>query len=96
YDTAQQLKEQQDVYANTRALAGEWEDLGEFPDNLQWEVLVDVLRGCVKVCFSLSYCARGHANMSLLEIRFTHIATRRLSMCSVIFCGQRRIYQIDL
>lgn len=48
YDTARQLKEQQDVYC-TRALAGEWEDLGEFPDNLQWEALVDVLRGRVKI-----------------------------------------------
>lgn len=48
YDTARQLKEQQDAYC-TRALAGEWEGLGEFPDNLQWEALVDVLRGRVKV-----------------------------------------------
>lgn len=48
YDTARQIKEQQDAYC-TRALAGEWEDLGEFPDNLQWEALVDVLRGRVKI-----------------------------------------------
>ncbi|KAG0707315.1 composite domain of metallo-dependent hydrolase [Suillus ampliporus] len=48
YDTARQLKDQQDAYC-TRALAGEWENLGEFPDNLQWEALVDVLRGRVKV-----------------------------------------------
>ncbi|KAJ8582701.1 composite domain of metallo-dependent hydrolase [Rhizopogon salebrosus TDB-379] len=48
YDTARQLKEQQDAYC-TRALEGEWEGLGEFPDNLQWEALVDVLRGRVKV-----------------------------------------------
>lgn len=52
YDTARQLKEQQDAYC-TRALAGEWEGLGEFPDNLQWEALVDVLRGRVKACFSI-------------------------------------------
>jgi hypothetical protein len=51
YDTARQLKEQQDAYC-TRALEGEWEGLGEFPDNLQWEALVDVLRGRVKVCLS--------------------------------------------
>ncbi|OAX43328.1 composite domain of metallo-dependent hydrolase [Rhizopogon vinicolor AM-OR11-026] len=48
YDTARQLKEKQDAYC-TRALAGEWGGLGEFPDNLQWEALVDVLRGRVKV-----------------------------------------------
>ncbi|KAG1808290.1 composite domain of metallo-dependent hydrolase [Suillus subaureus] len=47
YDTARQIKEQQDAYC-ARALAGEWENLGEFPDNLQWEALVDVLRGRVK------------------------------------------------
>ncbi|KAG1739288.1 hypothetical protein EDB19DRAFT_1908925 [Suillus lakei] len=29
--------------------AGEWGDLGEFPENLQWEALIDVLRGCVKI-----------------------------------------------
>jgi hypothetical protein len=51
YDTARKLKEQQDAYC-TRALAGEWEDLGEFTDNLQWEALVDVLRGRVKACFN--------------------------------------------
>jgi hypothetical protein len=77
YDTARQIKEQQDAYC-TRALAGEWENLGEFPDNLQWEALVDVLRGRVKVCFNISYFVRGHTNISLLEIRFTHIAMRRL------------------
>lgn len=29
--------------------AGKFEGLGEFPDDLQWEALVDVLRGRVKV-----------------------------------------------
>lgn len=61
YDTARQIKQQQDAYC-TRALAGEWEDLGEFPDNLQWEALVDVLRGRVKVC--LSCCLRRYADSS--------------------------------
>lgn len=77
YDTARQIKEQQDAYC-TRALAGEWEDLGEFPDNLQWEALVDVLRGRVKVCFSVSCCVREYSDISLLDIRFTRIAMRQL------------------
>ncbi|KAK0193022.1 carbohydrate esterase family 9 protein [Armillaria mellea] len=32
-----------------RALAGQWSGLGDFPESLQWEALVDVLRGRVKV-----------------------------------------------
>jgi hypothetical protein len=30
-------------------MAGQWQDLGEFPEDLQWEALVDVLRGRVKI-----------------------------------------------
>ena len=33
-----------------KALAGQWDGLGAFPESLQWEALVDVLRGRVKVC----------------------------------------------
>ncbi|KAL1703300.1 hypothetical protein EV121DRAFT_281199 [Schizophyllum commune] len=50
YDKARQIKEAQDDYCEA-ALAGEW-DLVEgkpFPEELQWEALVDVLRGKVKV-----------------------------------------------
>jgi hypothetical protein len=71
YDTARQIKEQQDAYC-TRALAGEWEDLGEFPDNLQWEALVDVLRGRVKVPFSLPCCVKGYSNISPRNKIHTH------------------------
>ena len=49
YDHAQQIKEKQDAYCE-RAFSGRWSDLGEFPEDLQWEALVDVLRGRVKVC----------------------------------------------
>ena len=28
---------------------GKWNNLGDFPEDLQWEALVDVLRGRVKV-----------------------------------------------
>ncbi|KAF8904152.1 hypothetical protein CPB85DRAFT_1225892 [Mucidula mucida] len=48
YNTARILKEKQDVYCD-KALAGQWIGLGEFPDDLAWEALVDVLRGRVKV-----------------------------------------------
>jgi hypothetical protein len=48
YDSARRIKEKQDDYC-LRALRGQWKDLGEFPEDLQWEALVDVLRGRVKV-----------------------------------------------
>lgn len=48
YNKARQVKEQQDSYC-AKALAGEWKGLSSFPEDLQWEALVDVLRGKVKV-----------------------------------------------
>ncbi|KAL1759392.1 hypothetical protein FB107DRAFT_205135 [Schizophyllum commune] len=48
YETARKIKESQDQYCE-KALAGQWHGLGEFPEDLQWEALVDVLRGRVKV-----------------------------------------------
>jgi hypothetical protein len=48
YDKARQIKGKQDAYCNA-ALAGQWTGLGEFPEDLQWEALVDVLRGRVRV-----------------------------------------------
>ncbi|KAJ7510407.1 hypothetical protein B0H11DRAFT_1187413 [Mycena galericulata] len=48
YHTASQIKKQQDDYCS-KALANEWEGLGDFPENLQWEALVDVVRGRVKL-----------------------------------------------
>ncbi|KAK7059701.1 carbohydrate esterase family 9 protein [Favolaschia claudopus] len=48
YDTARVLKEKQDTFCS-KALSGRWKDLGDFPEDLQWEALVDVLRGRVKV-----------------------------------------------
>lgn len=53
YDKARQIKEDQDQYC-AKVLAGRWDDLGGegFPEELQWEALVDILRGKVKVqCF---------------------------------------------
>ena len=48
YETARKIKEKQDNYCEA-ALKGHWSSLGEFPEDLQWEALVDVLRGRVKV-----------------------------------------------
>ena len=48
YNTALKIKRQQDEYCS-HALAGRWKNIGKFPENLQWEALVDVLRGRVKV-----------------------------------------------
>ncbi|KAI9463526.1 carbohydrate esterase family 9 protein [Lactarius psammicola] len=48
YDRARQMKEKQDAYCE-QAFSGRWTDLGGFPEDLQWEALVDVLRGRVKV-----------------------------------------------
>lgn len=48
YDTARKIKDKQDAYCS-KALSDDWDDLGEYPEDLQWEALVDVLRGRVKV-----------------------------------------------
>ena len=48
YNKAREIKDAQDTYCS-KALAGQWKDLGAFPEDYQWEALVDVLRGRVKV-----------------------------------------------
>ncbi|KAJ3975274.1 hypothetical protein EV361DRAFT_524556 [Lentinula raphanica] len=48
YEEARKLKTKQDAYC-AKALTGQWEGLGDFPQDLQWEALVDVLRGKVKI-----------------------------------------------
>jgi hypothetical protein len=48
YESARKIKVQQDQFCE-KAVAGQWQDLGEFPEDLQWEALVDVLRGRVKI-----------------------------------------------
>ena len=50
YNEARKIKQAQDDYC-MQAEAGLWEDIAEqsYPDSLQWEMLVDVLRGRVKV-----------------------------------------------
>ncbi len=69
YDTARKIKESQDEYCS-KAIAGQWEGLGEFPEDLQWEALVDVLRGRVKVIIALllsrSFCITEFADSNPL------------------------------
>jgi hypothetical protein len=49
YEKARQIKEKQDAFCEA-ALQGRWDATdGGFPEDLQWEALVDVLRGKVKV-----------------------------------------------
>lgn len=49
YNEARKVKLSQDAYC-AKAEAGLWESIdGNFPESLQWEALVDVLRGRVKV-----------------------------------------------
>ena len=54
YNEARKIRDEQDAYCG-RVLDGKW-DLVEdksFPEDLQWEALVDVLRGRVKVCSNI-------------------------------------------
>ena len=48
YDHARKVKEAQDDFC-AKATRGDWAGLGDYPEDLQWEALVDVLRGRVKV-----------------------------------------------
>jgi hypothetical protein len=52
YNEAKKVKDAQDAFCE-KVEAEEWDLLGDqvdnFPENLQWEALVDVLRGRVKV-----------------------------------------------
>ncbi len=55
YETARKIKVEQDVYCS-KARAGEWGAIKgqHFPENLQWESLVEILRGRVKVYHALA------------------------------------------
>lgn len=57
YDEARKIKKAQDLFC-AKAEDGRWDELNleHFPDDLQWESLVDVLRGKVKVsCSTYSF-----------------------------------------
>ncbi|KAI0748925.1 composite domain of metallo-dependent hydrolase [Fomes fomentarius] len=48
YEQARKIKAAQDEFCD-KATRGDWAGLGEYPEDLQWEALVDVLRGRVKI-----------------------------------------------
>jgi hypothetical protein len=49
YNEARKIKNAQDLYCQ-KAEAGLWESIdSKFPDSFQWEMLVDVLRGRVRI-----------------------------------------------
>jgi imidazolonepropionase-like amidohydrolase len=65
YEKARQIKQAQDDFCEA-ALDGRWDGLGAFPEDLQWEALVDILRGkvkihnhCYEVCFILPSVFHG-------------------------------------
>lgn len=53
YNEARKVKQEQDDFCS-QAQAGLWDEISgqDFPESFQWEMLVDVLRGRVKVCLS--------------------------------------------
>lgn len=55
YETARKIKESQDAYC-MKALDGQIDQLGLFPEDLQYEAVVDILRGKAKVCLSIPRC----------------------------------------
>ena len=48
HEHAQKTKDAQDNFC-AKATRGDWASLGDYPEDLQWKALVDVLRGRVKV-----------------------------------------------
>lgn len=56
YSQARKIQHAQDMFC-ARAEAGLWNDIygQDYPEDLQWEALVDVLRGRVRVCFYQIY-----------------------------------------
>jgi hypothetical protein len=46
YNKAREIRDAQDTYCE-KLSSGPYEDLGPYPEDLQWESLVDVLRGKV-------------------------------------------------
>ena len=74
YEHARKIKEAQDNFC-AKATRGDWAGLGDYPEDLQWEALVDVLRGRVKVSAypNVSPCRK------LTRDRFIRIVTRLLT-----------------
>ena len=74
YNEARKVKLSQDAYC-AKAEAGLWDELKgqDYPDSYQWEALVDVLRGRVRVRnIRMLYLV-----CLLMFLRSLHIATRK-------------------
>jgi hypothetical protein len=69
YNEARKLKEKQDEYC-IKAENGLWGELSEdYPDDLRWEALVDVLRGKVKVN---NHCYEAVDFDQMIRVRFVY------------------------
>lgn len=76
YNKARQLKHAQDTYC-AKVEAGKFEEVADipYPEDLQWEALVDILRGRVKVDMSTHILTRFiHI---YVDLRFKSIVTSR-------------------
>ena len=67
YHTASQIKKRQDEYC-ARAITEDWVGLGDFPEVLEWESLVDVLRGRVKVILTNRFAGKNLTNFSKVHV----------------------------
>ena len=77
YQRASQIKSAQDVYC-AKAEAGLWSSIADgFPEGFQYETLVDVLRGRVKV--SPLYNVHFDLNVYHFIIRYHRMSTRQLT-----------------
>ena len=74
YSKAQEIKNAQDTFC-AKALAGQLSESAQFPEDLQWEAAIDVLRGRVKVCVKL---ATRSSEVIHFELRSKHTVTKRL------------------
>ena len=77
YQKASQIKSAQDVYC-AKAEAGLWNSIADdFPEAFQYETLVDVLRGRVKVS-PLYNILFDELNVYHFMIRYRRMSMRRL------------------
>ena len=95
YNTAKQIKDRQDEYC-ARVFSNDWTDLGEFPESLQWEALVDVLRGRVKVCVNHTVPAIAILVAHDSDSRSIHTAMKLLIWMRWSGCGQLPQKNLDI
>ena len=80
YNEARKVKEAQDAYCE-KALAGRWEGLGDFPEELKWEQLVEVLRGRVKV---QTHCYEATDFDGLIRVRSVTVVQQDMLTSGVL------------